>query len=176
VRGRSDDGYRVACFYGTVRTGDAPLRTVESLHRRSELVRQTAGLVEQGLGLGNQGLGLGIARKLTEAGYCAIAVARKESDQLKSAMEEAGRSNPGSLRFVPFDLSEIENIPGLVRALRRAGPSSRTRLSSSETTKDSAKRRGLRRQVTSFRRTRDWESSEPILSLGSVPQISQALP
>jgi 3-oxoacyl-[acyl-carrier protein] reductase len=68
---------------------------------------------------GSRGLGLGIAKTLTGAGYRAIAVARKETPQLTSAMEEADRDNPGSLHFVPFDLAEIEDIPTLVKTLRK---------------------------------------------------------
>ena len=44
---------------------------------------------------GSRGLGLGIARKLNEAGFRVIAVARKENDELASAMQEAERANPG---------------------------------------------------------------------------------
>src|SRR5881409_562457 len=68
---------------------------------------------------GSRGLGLGIVRRLAAAGYRAIAVARKESDPLRSAMKEAQRDHPGSLRFVAFDLAEIDAIPRLVRALRK---------------------------------------------------------
>jgi 3-oxoacyl-[acyl-carrier protein] reductase len=68
---------------------------------------------------GSRGLGLGIARRLAESGYCAIAVARKMSDQLKSAIEEAERTRPGSLHFVRCDLAEIEKLPDLVKTLRK---------------------------------------------------------
>ncbi len=68
---------------------------------------------------GSRGLGLGIARKLSGAGYCVIAVARKESRELAVAMDEAELANPGSLHFVPFDLAEIEGIPELVKCLRK---------------------------------------------------------
>ena len=64
---------------------------------------------------GSRGLGLGIVRRLAAAGYRAIAVARKESDPLRSAMKD----HPGSLRFAAFDLAEIDGIPRLVRALRK---------------------------------------------------------
>jgi 3-oxoacyl-[acyl-carrier protein] reductase len=67
---------------------------------------------------GSRGLGLGIARKLTGAGYSVIVIARKETTELTSAIEEAERSNTGSLHFVPFDLAMIDNIPKLVRTLR----------------------------------------------------------
>jgi 3-oxoacyl-[acyl-carrier protein] reductase len=72
---------------------------------------------------GGRGLGLAIARRLIKAGYRVIAIARKESNQLLSAMDEAERDRPGSLRFLPFDLSEIADIPGLVKTIRNdVGP------------------------------------------------------
>jgi 3-oxoacyl-[acyl-carrier protein] reductase len=72
---------------------------------------------------GSRGLGLGIAQKLTKAGYRAIAVARKETSQLTSAMQEAESVNAGSFHFVPFDLSEIDGIADLVKTMRKTfGP------------------------------------------------------
>jgi 3-oxoacyl-[acyl-carrier protein] reductase len=68
---------------------------------------------------GSRGLGLGIARKLTAAGYHAIAVARKETSQLASAMQAAEGENPGSFHFVPFDLAEIDGISYFVKTLRK---------------------------------------------------------
>ena len=68
---------------------------------------------------GSRGLGMAIARRLTGVGYRAIAVARKETNQLASAIEEADRDNPGSLHFVPFDLAVIEDIPKFVKTLRK---------------------------------------------------------
>jgi 3-oxoacyl-[acyl-carrier protein] reductase len=67
---------------------------------------------------GSRGLGLGIARKLTKASYRVIALARKETDQLTSAMRETEAEGLGSLQFVPFDLAEIEAIGDLVKKLR----------------------------------------------------------
>jgi 3-oxoacyl-[acyl-carrier protein] reductase len=67
----------------------------------------------------SRGLGLGIARRLAAAGYSVIGVARKKSDPLTSAIEEAGGAGRGALHFVPFDLAEIENIPDLVKSLRK---------------------------------------------------------
>src|SRR5438105_9867628 len=64
---------------------------------------------------GSRGLGLGIVRRLICAGYSAIAVARQMNDQLRSTIEQAERSHPGSLRFVPFDLGDVQEIPGLVK-------------------------------------------------------------
>jgi 3-oxoacyl-[acyl-carrier protein] reductase len=68
---------------------------------------------------GSRGLGLAISLRLVCAGYRVIAIARKESNELKSAMQAAEAGHPGSLHFVPFDLAEIEQIPGLVRTLRK---------------------------------------------------------
>ena len=68
---------------------------------------------------GSRGLGMAIARRLTGAGYRVIAVARKETNQLASAIEEADRDNPGSLHFVPCDLAVIEDISKLVKTLRK---------------------------------------------------------
>jgi len=68
---------------------------------------------------GSRGLGLGIALKLGEAGYRVIAIARQQSGELTTAIAESERSKTGSLRFVPFDLARIEDIPGMVRSLRK---------------------------------------------------------
>jgi 3-oxoacyl-[acyl-carrier protein] reductase len=68
---------------------------------------------------GSRGLGLGIASKLVSAGYRAIAIARKQTGELTEAIDAAEQGNPGSFRFIPFDLAEIEKIPGLVRTLRK---------------------------------------------------------
>jgi len=72
---------------------------------------------------GSRGLGLGIGRRLTGEGYRVIALARKETNQLTAAMREAGRHNPESFHFVPFDLAQVEDISTLVRTVRkRFGP------------------------------------------------------
>jgi 3-oxoacyl-[acyl-carrier protein] reductase len=54
---------------------------------------------------GCRGLGLGIVRRLAQSGYRAIAVARKMNDQLSSAIEDAERTQPGSLEFTRCDLA-----------------------------------------------------------------------
>lgn len=72
---------------------------------------------------GSRGLGLGIARKLTGEGYRVIAIARKETDQLTTAMREADLNYPGSFHFVPFDLARIEDISTLAKTVRKSfGP------------------------------------------------------
>jgi len=68
---------------------------------------------------GSRGLGLSIACKLGASGYRVLAVARHSNDKLTSAISNATPSYPGSLVFVPFDLSEIGEIPNLVKAMRK---------------------------------------------------------
>jgi 3-oxoacyl-[acyl-carrier protein] reductase len=68
---------------------------------------------------GSRGLGLGIARRLSESGFCAIAIARKETDEFIAAKKEAEDARPGSLHFAAFDLAEIDGIPDLVKRLRK---------------------------------------------------------
>ena len=70
---------------------------------------------------GSRGLGLGIVRRLLCDGYDAIAIARQMNDQLGSTIEHADRTRPGSLRFIPFDLGDVDGIPGLVKNIRREG-------------------------------------------------------
>ena len=67
---------------------------------------------------GSRGVGLGIAKKLAAEGYRIFALARQESDGLKAAM--AASSN---LSFIACDLSDIDGIPEMIRALKAAhGP------------------------------------------------------
>jgi 3-oxoacyl-[acyl-carrier protein] reductase len=66
---------------------------------------------------GSRGLGLGIVRQLTRAGYRAIAIARRESEELATAIQES-REQAGDIHFIPFDLGRTEDIPALVGDLR----------------------------------------------------------
>jgi 3-oxoacyl-[acyl-carrier protein] reductase len=67
---------------------------------------------------GSRGIGLAVARRLAAAGYNVVAVARRESDELKDAIGEAVKQGRGGLRFRAFDLSEIDAIPTFVKELR----------------------------------------------------------
>ena len=64
---------------------------------------------------GSRGVGVAIARTLLAEGYRVFALARKETSELNALIASAP---PGSLHFVAADLSEIEAIPELVRALK----------------------------------------------------------
>jgi 3-oxoacyl-[acyl-carrier protein] reductase len=68
---------------------------------------------------GSRGLGLAIAQKLAAAGYCVIAVARHKNRDVTAAIAHAEQAKDGALHFVSFDLGEIEEIPSLVRSLRK---------------------------------------------------------
>lgn len=68
---------------------------------------------------GSRGLGLGIALRLHQSGYRVIAIARRQTPELTAAIAEAEHIEPGSLHFVPFDLGQVDDIPGLVRSMRK---------------------------------------------------------
>lgn len=68
---------------------------------------------------GSRGLGLAIGQKLAASGYHVIAVARNKSKEVTAAMSLAQRSAAGALHFVAFDLGKIDEIPELVRELRK---------------------------------------------------------
>ncbi len=66
---------------------------------------------------GSRGIGLAIARRLAGGDYNVIAVARRESEELRHAMREVGQDR---LHFRAFDLSQVDAIPAFVKALRDA--------------------------------------------------------
>jgi 3-oxoacyl-[acyl-carrier protein] reductase len=66
---------------------------------------------------GSRGIGLAISRKLASAGFNVIAVARRESDELRAAITEAKQ---GNLHFRACDLSAIDAIPAFVKEMRDA--------------------------------------------------------
>ncbi len=64
---------------------------------------------------GSRGIGLGIAQRLAVAGFNVVAVARRESDELRAAIGEARQ---GNLHFRACDLSAIDDLPAFVKATR----------------------------------------------------------
>ncbi len=66
---------------------------------------------------GSRGIGLAIARRLAGAGYDVIAVARRESEELRAAVAEFSAAS-SSIRFRACDLSAIDAIPAFVKSLR----------------------------------------------------------
>jgi 3-oxoacyl-[acyl-carrier protein] reductase len=66
---------------------------------------------------GSRGLGLAMARRLAGAGYRVIAIAREPATELTAA-SAAASAGTGQIVFRAADLSKIELIPALVKALR----------------------------------------------------------
>ena len=63
---------------------------------------------------GSRGIGLAIANRLVGAGYNVIAVARRESEELRAAVRESG----GRLHFRACDLAMIDTISAFAKLLR----------------------------------------------------------
>lgn len=68
---------------------------------------------------GSRGIGLGIVRRLANAGCRAIAVARKESPELREAIQEAAKNGAGAIGFSAYDLADTSGMPALVKQLRK---------------------------------------------------------
>jgi 3-oxoacyl-[acyl-carrier protein] reductase len=66
---------------------------------------------------GSRGIGLSIARRLAVAGYNVVAVARRESSELRDVIAEL-KAGSGGLHFRACDLSEIDAIPAFVKSVR----------------------------------------------------------
>ena len=64
---------------------------------------------------GTRGVGLAVAAKLAGEGFAVFALGRKQSPDLQAAIAAAP---PGALRFLPFDLADIDAIPELIRAMK----------------------------------------------------------
>ena len=67
---------------------------------------------------GSRGIGLSISRRIAAAGYNVIAVARRESDELRDAIAEAVKQGRGGLHFKACDLREIDALPAFVKNVR----------------------------------------------------------
>ncbi len=71
----------------------------------------------------SRGIGLGIAAALAADGYRVVAIARRTTEALAAASDEAAAAGRGDIRFVPFDLDTLEAMPELVRSIRAShGP------------------------------------------------------
>lgn len=66
----------------------------------------------------SRGLGLAMAEHLAAAGYRVIGIARSATAQLTAAVAAAAAQGRGAIEFRGFDLTELAQIPVLVRALR----------------------------------------------------------
>lgn len=67
---------------------------------------------------GSRGLGLAMARTLAAGGYRIIALARGSTEDLMAASRAAADSGRGAIEFRACDLSDLDQIGPLVKALR----------------------------------------------------------
>jgi 3-oxoacyl-[acyl-carrier protein] reductase len=67
---------------------------------------------------GSRGLGLAMTRALSVVGFRVIVVARTSGEELAAASREAVEGNRGAIEFRACDLSDMNQIAPLVRALR----------------------------------------------------------
>jgi 3-oxoacyl-[acyl-carrier protein] reductase len=68
---------------------------------------------------GSRGVGLAIVAALAGAGYGVVAVARRESEQLRAEIERARKTDAGAVSFTPFDFADVEAIPDFVQRIKR---------------------------------------------------------
>ncbi|MBG1233862.1 SDR family NAD(P)-dependent oxidoreductase [Aestuariivirga litoralis] len=68
---------------------------------------------------GSRGIGLAIVKRLSNAGYQVIAVARSESEVLTAAIKEAEANKAGPIHFRALDVKAIETFPNFLRDLRK---------------------------------------------------------
>ena len=66
----------------------------------------------------SRGLGLAMARTLSAGGYRIIALARRSSEELTAASRAAADGARGAIEFRACDLSHLDDIGPLVKALR----------------------------------------------------------
>jgi 3-oxoacyl-[acyl-carrier protein] reductase len=67
----------------------------------------------------SRGLGLAISKRLVASGFRVIGIARKETAEFKAA----AAGSQGALVFWAYDLGDIEGMPELLKAIRKAhGP------------------------------------------------------
>jgi len=64
-------------------------------------------------------MGLGIGLKLAAEGYRVIAVGRRHTDQLTSAIGQVQAQNRGALHFAAFDLAKIEELGTFAKDVRK---------------------------------------------------------
>lgn len=67
---------------------------------------------------GSRGLGLAMARTLAACGYRVIALARGSTEELMAASRAAADGGRGAIEFRACDLSQLDRLAALVKALR----------------------------------------------------------
>ena len=64
---------------------------------------------------GSRGIGLGIVRRLAKVGYKVMALARKESPELREVIHDSA----GNIAFTACDLADTAGMPALVKQMRK---------------------------------------------------------
>jgi 3-oxoacyl-[acyl-carrier protein] reductase len=70
---------------------------------------------------GSRGLGLGISRTLAASGFAVHALARRLTTELSEAIERTADEGLGALSFQSCDLTELDALGSVVKALRSKG-------------------------------------------------------
>src|SRR5262249_4235751 len=68
---------------------------------------------------GSRGVGLAIVKHLAAKGYRVIAIARRESGQLREEIARAESDGKSVIAFVAFDFAKLDAIPALVMQLKK---------------------------------------------------------
>jgi len=68
---------------------------------------------------GSRGIGLAIVRRLAKTGHSVIAIARKESPELREAIDKAASTGTAAIGFAAYDLAETDGMAALVKQLRK---------------------------------------------------------
>jgi 3-oxoacyl-[acyl-carrier protein] reductase len=68
---------------------------------------------------GSRGIGLGIVRRLAKSGHSVIAIARKESPELREAIDETASNGEAAISFAAYDLADTDGMAALVKRLRK---------------------------------------------------------
>jgi 3-oxoacyl-[acyl-carrier protein] reductase len=68
---------------------------------------------------GSRGIGLAVVRRLAQTGYRVTALARKESPELRAAIDETGTRGTGPIGFAAYDLADTDGMAELVKRLRK---------------------------------------------------------
>jgi len=68
---------------------------------------------------GSRGVGLAIVKHLAAKGYRVIAIARRESVQLREEIARAESDGKSVIAFVAFDFAKLDAIPALVMQLKK---------------------------------------------------------
>jgi len=67
----------------------------------------------------SRGIGLAIAVKLAASGYAVVAIARKESDEVRAAAAAAAQEKQGAIHFRACDLSQTAGLAEFVGTVRK---------------------------------------------------------